>query len=292
VQEDAGTLTTADGLTLATRRWLPQGGARAAVLIAHGLGEHSGRYAHLAARLTKAGIGVYSYDHRHHGRSGGTPRGLLSDFSRLLQDLALVLAWVRTENQGPPLFLVGHSLGGAIAARYVAEGGGPGLSGLVLMSPALRIPKGTAPVARRLAPILTRFFPAIEVLSRDHRLLSRDPVARRAWRRDPLIYKGGLRARTGYIILQNSLDLIDHAEAFAMPLLVMHGTADEVTDPEGSHLLFDAASSADKTLMLYDGFYHELLNDRGSEQVVEDLVGWLDERASSGADEGARPRNS
>jgi acylglycerol lipase len=271
---------TTDGLTLATRRWLPHAGTRAAVLIAHGLGEHSGRYAHLAARLTATGFGVYSYDHRHHGRSSGHPRGLLSDFSHLLHDLALVLEWVRVENEGRQLFLVGHSLGGAIVARYVAEGGGQGLSGLVLLSAALRIPKGTAPVARRLAPILTRFFPAIEVLTRDHHLLSRDPVARRAWRRDPLIYKGGLRARTGHIILQNSLDLLDHADAFTLPLLVMHGTGDEVTDPEGSRLLFEAAASQDKTLKLYEGFYHELLNEQGREEVLDCLVSWIRARVA------------
>lgn len=284
MQQEAGTLTTADGLTLSTRCWRPDGPARARVLIVHGLSEHSGRYAHVADHLVTRGFAVYAYDHRHHGRSEGLPRGLVPNFDAVVADLGGVLEWVATERSTWKTFVVAHSLGGAVAARFIVDHGAKDVDGLVLLSPAIRIPDHVAPVARHLGPLISRILPGLPLLTRDTKLISRDPDVRRAWRRDPLTYKGRLRAGTGAAILRNTRDLVDHADAVSLPLLVMHGTADRITDPDGSKAFVAAASSPDKTLKLYEGRFHELVNDFGREQVLEDVTAWLEARVG-GEDE-------
>jgi len=275
VQHDAGTLTTSDGLTLATRRWIPHAEPQASVLIAHGLSEHSGRYAHVAAHLLLNDLAVYGYDHRHHGRSAGQPRAFVDRFQDLVDDLALVIDWVTTEAPQRPLFLFGHSLGGAVATRYIAQNGGEALAGLILSSPALQIPEDFSPLLQRVAPIVSRLFPRLPTTKRDRAFLSRDPAVMKSWNADPLTYKGGLRARTGYQILMNTRDLLDHTDVFTMPLLVLHGTDDNITSPKGSKLFYERVPTSDKTLWMLDGGYHETFNDLDQEKALEDLASWL-----------------
>jgi len=283
MQHDAGTISTDDGLTLATRRWVPGTKPRGVVLIVHGLSEHSGRYAHVATQLLLHDFAVYSYDHRHHGRSGGSPRAYIEDFDRLVDDLRTVLHWVHSDCGDLPLFVYGHSLGGAIAARYVAINGSEGLAGLILSSAALRIPDDFSPVLRRLAPLLSRFLPRLPTVGDDRAHLSRDPSVLRAFMEDPLTYKGGLRARTGYQVLLNSMDILDHADAFRLPLLLLHGSADRITDPKGSRLLCERAPAEDKTLLVYDGWYHELHNEEERQRVLDDVTEWLEARTTAPA---------
>jgi acylglycerol lipase len=278
MQHDAGTLTTDDGLVLATRRWLPQGRPEAFVLIVHGLSEHSGRYAHVATHLMLHDFAVLSYDHRHHGRSEGAPRAYIERFDRLVDDLDMVLDWARTEAGDRPIFLFGHSIGGAVVARYVIEHGDEGLAGVILSSAALKFSDDQFPLLRKIAPLLSRFFPTLPTTKDDRAYLSRDPSVQRAFMRDPLTYKGGLRTRTGWVALTNTGDIMDHGQAFTAPLYLFHGTADRITDPLGSQQLFEAAGAADKTLRLYDGFYHETLNEEERQQVLDELVEWLSAR--------------
>jgi acylglycerol lipase len=277
VHHAASTLTTADGLTLATRSWMPHDRPKAAVLLVHGISEHSGRYAHVAARLLLHDYAVFAYDHRGHGRSEGTPRAYIDRFETLVEDLRRVVQWVEAEAPGLPLFLLGHSMGGAIVARYVAEFGSEGLAGVILSSPALRIPENYP--LRRFAGIASRLLPRVAFPSPNRGWLSRDPAVARAWDDDPLTFKGGTRPRTGFLLLHACADLLDHAEAFNAPLLLFHGTADRITDPEGTRALYEAAPAEDKTLTLYEGGYHETMNDLEKERVLDDLTAWLDARA-------------
>ena len=156
MQHDAGTLRTDDGLTLATRRWTPHARPKAAVVIVHGIGEHSGRYAHVAAHLLLHDYAVYAFDLRGHGRSEGHPRVYVASFDEYVSDLDCFLADVRKEHRGP-LFLLGHSMGGGIAALYVIERGTDGLAGLVLSSAALQIPADLSPLLQKAAGVLSRF---------------------------------------------------------------------------------------------------------------------------------------
>lgn len=278
MQHEAGTLATQDGLTLATRHWRPHDHPRAAVLLVHGLSEHSGRYAHVATHLLLADFEVFAYDQRYHGRSDGEPRAFVTRMEPLVEDLALVLDWVREETAGRPVFLLGHSMGGAVAARYVADGGADGLAGLVLSSPALRVSPHASPLLQRIAGLVARVAPRLPATGLDRSGLSRDPRVLRAWEEDPLTYKGGIRAQTGHLLLHACHDLLEDPSAFTLPLYVFHGSADRITCPEASRRFVERAPSGDKTFRLYEGAFHETLNDLGRERVLADLLGWLEAR--------------
>lgn len=277
MQHDAGTFRTADGLTLATRRWMPHEQPKAAVVIVHGIGDHSGRFAHVAAHLMLHDYEVYAFDLRGHGRSEGEPRAYVESFDEYVTDLALFLGHVH-EATSKPVFLLGHSLGGAIAARYVIVHGTGGLAGLILSSAALRIPADLSPVLQKMAGALSRFTPTLATKKLTTSHLSRDPGVVRGFEQDPLTYSGGVRARTGAETLRITKDFQHHADAFTLPLYLFHGTADRITDPEGSRWLHDHAPSEDKTLHLYDGLYHETMNEPERARVLADLTDWLDER--------------
>jgi alpha-beta hydrolase superfamily lysophospholipase len=271
MQHDTGTLVTADGLTLYTRRWWPDTPARAVVLLVHGIGEHSGRYAYPAAHLLLHGIAVLSYDHRGHGQSEGE-RAHVDRFDDYLGDLDRALAWAREEAGGRPLFLMGHSLGGLIVARYVVDRRPEGLAGLILSSPALQIPTDLSPFLQRIAGPVSRLAPRLRTTKLDLAHLSRDPAVARTYAEDPLCDTGGIRSRLGYEILEATRAVRHHPEAFTLPLLLYHGTADRITDPAGSRWLYEHAPSDDKTLHLYDGFFHETHNEPERERVLDDLV--------------------
>jgi len=275
MQHDAGTLRTDDGLSLATRRWSPRARPKATVALVHGIGEHSGRYAHVATHLMLHDLAVHAFDLRGHGRSEGEPRAYVESFDEYLYDLDLFLDHVRREQRGP-LFLYGHSLGGGIAARYVVERGTNGLDGLILSSAALQIPTDLSPILQKLAGTVSRFKPTLPTTKLDTSLLSHDPAVVRAYEQDPLVYSGGVRARVGYEVLRNTEIIQQHPEAFTLPLYLFHGTADKITDPDGSHWLYEHAPTDDKTLKLYEGFYHETHNEPERERVLTDLTAWIE----------------
>ena len=272
-------LPTYDGLQLATRQWIPSSEPKAAVLIIHGLSEHAGRYAHVAGELTSNGYTVFAYDQRHHGKSGGKPRAFIERFGSLVDDLAVALNWVRSEIGDLPLFVYGHSLGGGVLARYIREGRAEHLSGAILSSAALRIPDDFSPILQKLAPIVSRLRPTLQTTGRDREFLSRNPAVREAFMSDPLTYKGGLRARTGFEILTNTRTILETTEAFTIPILFLHGTGDKITDPLGSQMFYDAIPATDKTLKLFDDFFHEIHNEDQKSEVISAVVEWLDARS-------------
>lgn len=289
MQHDAGTLYIApsadalrqgpghvQGLTLATRRWWPHPAPKAAVVLVHGIGEHSGRYAHVATHLMLHGYAVFAFDLRGHGRSEGEPRAYVESYDDYVADLGRFLEHVRAETGSLPLFLMGHSLGGGIAAYYVVTHGTDGLAGLVLSSAALKIPENLSPVLQKMAGFLSKRVPKLPLLKLDTAHLSRDPAVGRAYTEDPLVYTGGVRARVGAEVLRVAGLIQRHADAFTLPLYLFHGTADTLTDPDGSRLLYERAPAEDKTLKLYDGLLHETMNEPEREEVLADLTGWLD----------------
>ena len=284
MQHDAGTLRTDPptgsgqaGLTLATRRWTPYARPKATVALVHGIGEHSGRYAHVATHLMLHDLAVHAFDLRGHGRSEGEPRAYVESFDEYVGDLDRFLREVRGQQRGP-LFLYGHSLGGGIAARYVIEHGTDGLDGLILSSAALQIPSDLSPILQKLAGTVSRFAPTLPTTKLDTSLLSHDPAVVRAYENDPLVYSGGVRARVGHEILRNTEIIQQHPEAFALPLYLFHGTADQITDPDGSRWLYEHAPTDDKTLKLYEGLYHETHNEPERERVLDDLTAWIEAR--------------
>jgi len=268
--------TARDGLNLFEQCWLPEGQSRAVVVLVHGINEHSGRYARLADDLNRRGYAVYALDLRGHGRSDGD-RALIRSFDEYLDDLELLIGRVAAREPGKPLFLFGHSMGGAIAALLTITRPTPA-RGLVLSAPAVLIAGNLFPVLRRLAAFFSVVWPTLRVTRMGCRFISRDPAVVAAFKNDPLVFHGRFPVRTGAEILRAANRLQTSMEAVRLPLLILHGTADFVTDPNGSRQLYAGAASADKTLRLYPGLYHEVLSEPEREQVLADLLAWLDAR--------------
>jgi len=184
---------------------------------------------------------------------------------------------LRQRAPATPLFLFGHSLGGLIAAQWTLAHGS-GLRGLALSAAALKVNEEIHPWLQRLSGIIAAVAPRLPTIRFDESALSRRAEAVQAFRDDPLVYHGRMLARTGAEIVRNSREIEGRLSQFSLPLLVMHGGADRLTDPEGSRRLYEQAASQDKTLKLYPGLYHELLNEPERLQVTSDLVAWLEAR--------------
>lgn len=264
------------GVTLYTQRWLPEGRERprAAVIIVHGYAEHSGRYTGLAAFLVSHGYGVYALDHRGHGKSEGE-RANIRVFREYVADLVRFTERVREIHPRPPRFLLGHSMGGAVALQTVLEQP-ERVDGLILSGAYLQNASPTPPLLERLVGPVSRMAPGLPVQSLDTGALSRDKEVVRAYERDPLVYHGKVKARMGAELLNAGGYLLARVDSIRTPVLIMHGGDDRLAHPNGSRELFEQIGSRDKTLHIYEGFYHEIFNDVGREEPLEDLLEWLE----------------
>lgn len=271
-----GTFPSAAGGTVFWQRWDPAT-TKAVVVISHGLAEHSGRYAHVAARLNAGGYAVYAIDHWGHGRSEGT-RANVERFSLVTADLDTLLSKAREEHPGTPVFLLGHSLGGLLALDYVVTHGESGLAGLLLSGPVVDTSGGTR-LQRAAAGLLSKYAPNLGVLDLDATAVSRDPEVVKKYVADPLNYHGKIRARTGAEILLGVDRVVAGLPKLRLPMLVMHGTLDRLAPPAGSKLVAERSGSKDKTLKLYDGLFHEIFNEPEQDAVLDDVVAWLDAHA-------------
>lgn len=270
MHHETGQITGADGTPLFTRSWQPIEREKAAVLLAHGVHEHSGRYAYLAGQLLLSNIALFAYDHRGHGQSGGE-QSMIDSFDDYVLDLKQALAWVG-ESSRAPLFLMGHSMGGLVVARYITDFGDDGFAGVILSSPALRLANPPSSLLRKAAQFASRHVPRLPVTRVDLSRLSHEPWVERTYRNDPLCIVGGLRARTAYELLLATQHV--DASRFQVPTYVFHGSADTTTDPQGSK---DFAENVpdEVTLRIYDGLYHETLNETERDRVIEDLSDWI-----------------
>ncbi len=269
------TFVALDGDNLVLQDWpLPDGQPlRGVVLLVHGLGEHAWRYDALAQRLTHWGFAVRGYDQYGHGESGGVRGGLPSD-TRLLDDLADVLESTRSRMPpNTPLILLGHSLGGLLAARLVASNPG-GVQGLVLSSPAFDLDLKIW--QKLLLAVLWRIAPDWRVgngLRPD--LISHDPAVVAAYRADPLIHRR-ISARVLRFMLDAARATLAQAPQWQVPTLLMFAGADRIVNPAGSEAFAAAAPSAVVSAQVFDGLYHEIFNEQDAEPVFTRLQQWLD----------------
>lgn len=248
----------------------------------HGLNEHSGRYNYFAKQLNARGFKVYAMDWIGHGGSDGL-HGYVHSLDIAGSDLKAFLEKVLTENPGLPCFLFGHSTGAAIILKTVLD---PKIeariNGVILTSPAIGV-QPSHPIVAVLAPVFSLLFPTYQVsnASKKGPPVSRDPEALRAKYSDPLVFTGSIRIRTGYEILRNSYYLQKNLNRVTVPFLVLHGTADTVTDPLASQKLFEEASSSDKSIKLYEGFCHDLLFEPERDDISKDIIDWLSSRVDA-----------
>lgn len=272
--------SAAAGASLHVTRWLPAEPPRAVVLLAHGYAEHAGRYDHVAARLNRAGYGVYAVDHWGHGKSDGEG-GFVPRFSVFTDGMAELLRRVEAEHPGLPRLLLGHSMGGLIATLFLIERQ-DAFAAAALSGPAIVPGAPPSRLTLALSNLLSRFLPRLGVLTLDAEGVSRDPAVVAAYRADPLVYTGKIGARLGKEMIDAMTRAREGAGAIRLPILIQHGAADSLAAPEGSRFLFDHVASADKRLEIYPGLFHEIFNEPEREAVLGDLVAWFDGHADKG----------
>jgi len=265
--------TGGDGTRIVYDVWLPAGKPTAVLVLAHGLGEHARRYDHVAERLTALGIVVYAPDHRGHGRSGGKRlhARAMTDFT---DDLDALFDIAAAAHPGLPTFLLGHSMGGAIALAYALDHQDR-LSALALSGPAVVVTAGTPKPVVEIGKLIGRVLPDLPVQKLDSNAVSRDPAVVAAYNADPLVHHGLIPAGIARVLILNEQTVAQRLPDLTLPLLVQHGTADTLADPAGAQVIADHAGSQDLTLKLYDGLFHEVFNEPENDRVLVDLVEWL-----------------
>jgi lysophospholipase len=268
-------LRAADGVRLHVLSW-PVDRPRAVLLLSHGLGEHAGRYAALARDLAPRGIQIHALDHRGHGRSGGL-RGHTPAFGRLVEDFGgFARGVMESAPAGVPVFLLGHSLGGLIAIRWLETQPG-GLRGAILSAPLLAVKKQAARWKVALSGILSKALPWVPISGEvDPAELTADPAYVRAYRDDPLIHdKITPRLYTQMVAAMG--DAFAERGRISIPLLFLVPGADTIVAEEET-LRFAESLRGDVTVRRYPGFHHESLNELERARPLADLLAWLEAR--------------
>ena len=268
------TVTGVSGLNIFFRSWRPARRAAAAIVIVPGFNAHSGYYGWVAEELVGEGLAVYALDLRGRGKSDGE-RFFVQAFEDYVHDVEAVMAVVRSREPGLPVFLLGHSAGGVVSCLYTLDHQGE-LAGLVCESFAHEIPAPGFVLA--VFKGLSHIAPHAHILHLPNESFSRDPQAVEAMNNDPLIAHETQPTVTMAAMVRADERLKKEFPLITLPLLILHGTADKNTNPSGSQHFYDAAGSTDKTLKLYEGGFHDLLNDIDKEAVMLDIKSWIDLR--------------
>ena len=269
------TLIAADGRTLAVQDWMQHSAVRGVVVLVHGLGEHSGRYEALAGQLNSWGFAVRGYDQHGHGLSHGV-RGSLPSETTLIDDLADVIDDARSHMAAElPLILLGHSMGGLVAAQFVRLGIRP-VDALVLSSPALDA--GLGLFQKLLLKVLPNLAPNFRVGNGlNPYLISHDPKVVEAYLADRLVHDR-ISARMGAFIANGGAQVIAAAPAWQVPTLLLYAGSDHLVNPQGSQRFAAAAPQSVVTAVRFDDLYHELFNELEPTEVLATLRQWLDAR--------------
>ena len=260
------------GLRIFFRSWRPAGAPRGVVAICHGVNSHSGQYFWAAQQFVAAGFAVYALDLPGRGKSDGD-RYYIDSIDDYVDALARLIEIAKEREPGLPVFLLGHSAGGVTSCIY-ALGNQSGLAGFICESFAFKVyaPDFALAVLKGLSHIA----PHAHVLRLPFEAFSRDPAVVKAMHDDPLL-ENEVQPTQTVASFARADDRIERDFAlFQLPLLILHGTADKATRPDGSQLFYDKAGSEDKTLKLYEGHFHDLLNDLDKELVMADIQAWID----------------
>lgn len=262
-----------DGLKLFAQSWEPDGSQPVAVVcLVHGIGEHTGRYGHVAEALVKAGFALITADLRGHGKSQGI-RGHAPSMELLLQDVDLLVKQARIRFPNVPVFLYGHSLGGIVVLHYVLKLK-PTLAGVVVTSPAMHSSLEQQPIKVLAAKVLGALFPKLTIASGlDVAAISQDPAVVAAYKKDPLVHER-ISVGFGKILLEVCSFNLKHAEEFSLPLLLMHGKKDRIAFPSSS-IEFAGPLSDKCTLVLWEGGFHELHNEPFRSVVLSTMTDWM-----------------
>ena len=273
MQQKEGNFKGTGNFNLYWRCWLPDGQVKAIILVAHGLGEHIARYNNLVNNVVPLGYAVYGLDHQGHGKSEGT-RIFVDRFQTYLDDLKTFYDMVRKDNPGKKVILYGHSMGGLIAAAYTLQHQTE-IDGLVVSAPAIKAGESITPATITLARILSVVSPKLGVQALDSNFLSHDKAVVEAYDKDPLVYRGKITARLGSEMFSTMAKVEAQMPSITLPLLILQGSEDKLVNEAGARMLYEKAGSKDKTLKIYEGFYHEVHNEPGNARVFADIEAWL-----------------
>ncbi|MGC1738597.1 lysophospholipase [Mycobacterium sp.] len=256
--------------------WTPDTTPRGVVVLSHGFGEHARRYDHVAQRFGQGALVTYALDHRGHGRSGGK-RVLVKDISEYTGDFDTLVGIAGKEHPGVTRVVLGHSMGGGIVFAYGVER--PDAYDLMVLSgPAVAAQTAVSPPLAWLAKTLGAIVPGLPVQQLDAGAVSRDPAVVDAYNTDPLVYHGKVPAGVARALVLVGETMPKRAAALTAPLLVVHGSEDQLIPVDGSRQLVDAVGSSDVELKVYPGLYHEVFNEPERDQVLDDVVSWINAR--------------
>jgi len=265
------TFKTVGDLTIFMRSWRPGGTSRGIVVIVHGFNSHSGYYHWVAEQLTAMDLSIYALDLRGRGRSEGE-RFYVEKFTDYVDDVAKLVALAKLREPDLPVFLLGHSAGGVVSCLYALEHQSE-LSGLICESFAYQVPAPDFVLA--VLKGLANVAPHAHVLKLKNEDFSRDPSVVQAMNADALIAHESQPTQTVAEKVRTDERLKTEFPLITLPLLILHGTSDKAAKVTGSQFFHDSAGSKDKTLKMYEGAFHDLLNDLGKEAVIADIKKWI-----------------
>ena len=264
------------GLKIFTRSWQPAGNTRGVVVIVPGFNSHSGQYLWVGEQFAAKGLAAYAIDLRGRGRSEGE-RFYVEKMEDYTDDVATLVRTAKSENPDLPVFVLGHSAGGVVSCVYTLDHQSE-IDGLVCESFAYDLP-----VPGFILTLLKGFdyiAPHLHVYTLKNENFSRDPLFVDSMNNDPLIKGESEPTQTAAVMIDASRRLHEEFPLIKLPVLILHGTEDKATNPSGSQFFYDNAGSTDKTLKLYEGHYHDLLNDLGKEVVIAEIIEWINARVA------------
>ncbi|XP_067269782.1 monoglyceride lipase isoform X1 [Pseudorasbora parva] len=272
-------IVNADGLHLFCRYWEPDSQPKALVFVAHGAGEHCGGYANIAHSLTQHGILVFAHDHVGHGQSEGE-RMDIKNFQIYIRDSLQHIDIMKARYPKLPVFIIGHSMGGAISILTACERP-QDFAGVVLVAPMVQMNAESAtPFKVFVAKILSRLTPKLSLGSIESKWVSRDPKQTEAYDTDELNYHGGMRISFGMQLMDATARIERELPNITWPFFILHGDADKLCDIKGSQLMYNEVKSTDKKMKVYEEAYHALHHELPDtvESVLKEVSTWILER--------------
>lgn len=256
------------------QHWLPENEPRKILLLCHGLNEHSGRYQHLAEYFTRKGYGIYGFDHIGHGRSAGT-RSFVEDFSTFTDPILIILEKISISYPDAPVYLVGHSMGGLIAAKFLIDYQEK-ISGAIVSGALVSVPDYVSDLTIKIGEILSKILPKLRLIGIDKSALSKDPQVVDDYINDPLVYNGKSTARISSVINDGINYVAEKGAGISLPIMILHGGEDQICNPAWATYLHNLVSSQQNQLIIYDGLFHEIYNEPEQETVFNDILNWLE----------------
>jgi len=274
MEHTEGTFQGTRGLEIYYQTWLPEGDPKAAIIIVHGLGEHSGRYDNVVDHMVPLGYAVYGFDLPGHGKSDGT-REFVEQFKDYSDTLTTYRKMVEGWQSGKPIFLLGHSMGGLITTQYLI-GHSKDFSGAVISAPAITVPENITQMTITLGKLFSKIAPKLGVMALDANMISKDPAVVEKYVHDPLVFHDKTTARLSAELLKTMMQVDQDMEKITVPMVIVQGSEDKLANPQGAKTLYAQAGSMDKTLKIYDGLFHEVFNEPEKALVLSEVASWLE----------------